>query len=131
MVTNKKTYTIMILEDEDDILKLYNDYLSSKGHKILRTYLNAETILQDIDTEDPEVYIIDYILPDPINGIQVAIEILKKFPSACIMFITAFELLGIEISKHDIFNNKNIEVLLKPLRLDRIQNCLLNLVPIK
>ena len=118
----------MILEDEEDILKLYNDYLSSKGHKILRTYLNAETILQDIDIEDPEVYIIDYILPGPINGIQVAMEILKKFPSACIMFITAFELLGIEISKHDIFNNKNIEVLLKPLRLDRIQNCLLNLL---
>jgi two-component system, cell cycle response regulator CpdR len=131
MAIKTKTYTIMILEDEEDILKLYNDYLSSKGHKILRTYLNAETILQDIDIEDPEVYIIDYKLPGPINGIQVAIEILKKFPSACIMFITAFELLGIEISKHDIFNNKNIEVLLKPLRLDRIQNCLLNLVPIK
>jgi DNA-binding NtrC family response regulator len=131
MAIKTKTHTIMILEDEEDILKLYNDYLCSKGHKILRTYLNAETILQDIDIEDPEVYIIDYILPGPINGIQVAIEILKKFPSACIMFITAFELLGIEISKHDIFNNKNIEVLLKPLRLDKIQNCLLNLVPIK
>ena len=112
----------MILEDEEDILKLYNDYLTSKGHKILRTYLNAETILQDIDIEDPEVYIIDYILPGPINGIQVAIEILKKFPSACIMFITAFVLLGQEISKHDIFHDKNIEVLFKPLRLDKIQN---------
>ena len=45
----------MILEDEEDILKLYNDYHSSKAHKILRTYVNAETILQDIDIENPEV----------------------------------------------------------------------------
>jgi len=129
MAITKKTYTIMILEDEEDILKLYNDYLCSKGHKILHAYLNAETILRDIDIENPEVYIIDYKLPGPINGIEVAIEILKKFPSACIMFITAFELLGKEISKYDIFNDKNIEVLLKPLRLAKIQNCLLNLAP--
>jgi len=120
----------MILEDEEDILKLYSDYLSSKGHKILRTYVNTETILQDIDIENPDVYIMDYKLPGDMNGIEVAIEILKKFPSACIMFITAFVLLGQEISKHDIFHDKNIEVLFKPLRLDKIQNSLLNLVPI-
>ncbi len=121
----------MILEDEEDILKLYNDYLSSKGHRILRAYVNAETILQDIDIENPEVYIIDYRLPGNMNGIEVAIEILKKFPSACIMFITAFQHLGEQIAKHDIFNDKNTQVLLKPLRLDKIQDCLLNLVPIE
>jgi len=32
----------MILDDEEDILKLYNDYLSSKGHKILRAHVNAD-----------------------------------------------------------------------------------------
>ena len=62
MLITKKTYTIMILEDEEDILKLYSDYLCSKGHKILRTYVNTETILQDIDIENPDVYIMDYKL---------------------------------------------------------------------
>jgi hypothetical protein len=45
------------------------------------------------------------------------------------MFITAVELLGKEISKYDIFNDKKIEVLVKPLRLDKFQNSLLNLAP--
>jgi DNA-binding LytR/AlgR family response regulator len=59
--------------------------------------------LQDIDIEPPEVYILDYRLPGNINGVDVAIEIFKKFPLACIIFITTFQTLKMEISKHDIF----------------------------
>lgn len=43
----------MILDDEEDILTLYHDYLSRKGHRIIRTYVNADTILQDIDIDPP------------------------------------------------------------------------------
>ena len=128
MEATREIFTIMILDDEEDILKLYNDYLSSKGHRILRTYVKADNILEDIDIECPDVYIIDYRLPGNMNGIEVAIEILKKFPSACIMFITAFELLEQEISKHDIFYDKNIDVLVKPVKLVQIQNSLINLL---
>lgn len=46
------------------------------------------------------------------------------------MFITAFEFLDHEISKHDIFYDKNIEVLIKPVpvKLRQIENSLLSLV---
>jgi two-component system cell cycle response regulator CpdR len=128
MVTPKETHTIMILDDEEDILKLYNDYLSRKGNRVIRTYVNADTILDDIDIECPDVYIIDYRLPGNMNGIEVAVEILKKFPAACIMFITAFVLLEQEISKHNIFYDKNIDVLIKPVKLNQIQNSLMNLL---
>ncbi|MDP9489466.1 MAG: response regulator [Thermoproteota archaeon] len=128
MVTTAKTYTIMILDDEEDILNLYSDYLSSKGHRVLKTYVNADTILDDIDIEFPDLYIIDYRLLGNMNGIEVAIEILKKFPSACIVFITGVELLDQEISKHEIFCDKNIDVLLKPVKLNRIQDSLLTLL---
>ena len=127
MVTTKETYTI-ILEDEEDILKLYSAYLSRNGHRVLGRYVNADTILQDIDIEPPEVYIIDYKLPGNMNGIEVAIGILKKFPSACIIFITAFELLEQETSKYDIFYEKNIDVLIKLVKLYQIQNSLINLL---
>jgi DNA-binding response OmpR family regulator len=128
VVTTKETYTIMILDDEEDILKLYSDYLSRKGHRVLRAYVNADTILDDIDIECPDVYIIDYRLLGNMNGIEVAVEIFNKFPSACILFITAFELLEQEISKQDIFYDKNIDVLIKPVRLYQIQNSLMNLL---
>ncbi len=128
MVTITKTYTIIILDDEEDILSLYSDYLSSKGHRVLKTYVNANTILDDIDIEFPDLYIIDYRLLGNMNGIEVAIEILKKFPSACIVFITGVELLDQEIVKHDIFTDKNIDVLLKPVKLGQIQDSLLTLL---
>lgn len=127
MVETIKTLTIMILDDEEDILTLYNDYLSRKGHRVIKTYVNSETILDDIDIERPDAYIIDYRLPGNRNGIEVASEILKKFPSSCIMFITAFEFLDHEISKHDIFFDKNIEILIKPVKLRQIEDSLLNL----
>jgi len=128
MVTSEKHYTVMILDDEEDNLALYSDYLTSIGHTILHTYVNGENIMQDIDVEAPDIYIVDYILPGVKNGIDVAVEILKKCPLSCIIFLTAFELLGNEISKHDIFYDKNIEVLIKPVKLNQIQNSILNLV---
>lgn len=118
----------MILDDEEDILTLYSDYLSKMGHRILRTYINADNILQDIDIEPPDVYIIDYRLLGNMNGIEVAIEILNKFPSACIIFITAFEFVQKEILKRDIFKHKNIDVLIKPVKLNQIQNSIINLI---
>ena len=118
----------MILDDEEDILTLYSDYLSRKGYRVIKTYVNSETILDDIDIERPEAYIIDYRLPGNRNGIEVASEILKKFPSSCIMFISAFEFLDREILKHDIFCDKNIEILIKPVKLRQIEDSLVNLM---
>jgi DNA-binding NtrC family response regulator len=128
MVTTRETHTIMILDDEEDILKLYSDYLSFKGHRVLKAYVNADTILDDIEIERPDVYMIDYRLLGNMNGIEVAVEILNKFPSACIIFITAVQLLEQEIAKHDIFLDKNIDVLIKPVKLDQIQNSLIHLL---
>ena len=128
MVTTQKTYTIMILDDEEHILTLYSDYLSSLGHRILSSYVNTDSILQDIDIEPPDIYIIDYRLPSNMNGIEVAIEILKKFPSARIIFITGYEMLEKELSKQDIFYDKRIDVLIKPIKLNRIQDSLLSLL---
>ena len=128
LVTTQNTYTIMILDDEEDILNLYSEYLTNIGHRVIRTYVNADTILEDINIEPPDVYIIDYRLLGNMNGIEVAIEILNNFPSACIIFITAFEFVQKEISKRDIFQGKNIDVLIKPIKLIAIQNAIINLI---
>jgi len=126
--TTKDRLKIMIIEDEEDILILYNDYLSSKGHQVINRYLNADSIMSDIEKDTPDIYLIDYRLLGNKNGIDAAIEILNKFPSAPIVFITAFELLDREISKHPIFYDKNIDVLLKPVKLNEIENSILNLL---
>ena len=119
---------IMMLEDDEDILTLYNDYLSSKGHQVVNKYKSANNILEDIDKECPDIFLIDYKLPGNKNGIEIAVEILNKFPSANILFITAYELLDRELLDNRIFDGKNIQVLLKPIKLHEIENSMVNLV---
>ncbi|HSA72709.1 MAG TPA: response regulator [Nitrososphaeraceae archaeon] len=123
-----KRLKIMIIEDEPDILNLYYDYLSRIGHKVINRYLNGDTIITDIQKEAPDIYLIDYRLPGNKNGIDVAIEILNKFPEASILFITAHEPLRSEISKYPELRAKNIMVLMKPIKLNRIEESMLYLV---
>ena len=99
-----KNFKIMIVEDEEDILILYKDFLSAKGHDVTTTYLNGDVRIEDIVKAGSEIYLIDYRLPGNKNGIDVASQILDKFPMAPILFITAYENLNKEISKNPIFS---------------------------
>lgn len=124
----KKQFKIMIIEDEQDILLLYKDYLLSRGHKILATSTTANEIISDYDRVQPDVAIIDYKLPNGMNGIDAAIEILNKYPLAAILIVTAYETVKKEIAKNSIFDNKRVEVLIKPLRLAQLESSILNIV---
>jgi CheY-like chemotaxis protein len=124
----KKQFKIMIIEDEQDILLLYKDYLLSRGHKILATSTTANEIISDYDRIQPDVAIIDYKLPNGMNGIDAAIEILNKYPLAAILIVTAYETVKKEIAKNSIFDNKRVEVLIKPLRLAQLESSILNIV---
>ena len=112
---------VMIVEDEEDILILYKDFLSGKGHDVTTMYLNGDVMIKEIDEAKCEIYLIDYRLPGNKNGIDIATQILDKFPSTPILFITAYENLHKEISKNTIFYVKNVDVLLKPVKLDKIE----------
>ena len=123
-----KNFKIMIVEDEEDILILYKDFLSGKGHDVTTSYHNGDVRIEDIVKAGCEIYLIDYRLPGNKNGIDVASQILDKFPMAPILFITAYENLNKEISKNPIFHGKNVEVLLKPVKLDKIESTLISLL---
>jgi DNA-binding NtrC family response regulator len=124
----KKQFKIMIIEDEQDILLLYKDYLMSRGHKIVATSTTANEIMSDYDRIQPDVAIIDYKLPNGMNGIEAAIQILDKYPLAAILIVTAYESVKIEIAKNSLFDNKRVEVLIKPLRLAQLESSILNIV---
>jgi CheY-like chemotaxis protein len=124
----KKQFKIMIIEDEQDILLLYKDYLLSRGHKIVATSTTANEIMSDYDRIQPDVAIIDYKLPNGMNGIEAAIQILDKYPLAAILIVTAYETVKIEIAKNSVFDNKRVEVLIKPLRLAQLESSILDIV---
>jgi hypothetical protein len=62
-----------------------------------------------------EIYLIDYRLQGDKNGIDAAIGILKV-PFSSYTIYHAFEHLHSEISKNLIFIDKNIQVLLEPIK---------------
>ncbi|HEY9493092.1 MAG TPA: response regulator [Nitrososphaeraceae archaeon] len=125
---NNKKLKIMILEDEEDILILYKDFLVGKGYEITTTYKTGDEVINEIDSLRSDIYMIDFRLPGNKNGFDIAIEILTRFPSAPILFITAYEHLHKEISENPVFYNKNIEVLVKPVKLDIIESTIFHLV---
>ncbi len=124
----KKQFRIMIVEDEQDILLLYKDYLLSRGHKVVATSTTATEIISDYDRMRPDVAIVDYKLPNNKNGIDAAAQILDKYPSAAILIVTAYETVKKEIAKISVFDNKRVEVLIKPLRLAQLESSILDIV---
>ena len=123
----KKRLNIMIIEDEQDILLLYKDYLLNRGHNVMATSTTANEIISDYDRIKPDVAIIDYKLPNDKNGLDAAIQILNKYPSAAILIVTAYETVTKEIGKMPFLDNKRLEVLIKPLRLAQLENSLITI----
>jgi DNA-binding response OmpR family regulator len=68
---------IMILEDEEDILILYKDYLSGRGHDVVSTYLTANNVLSEFGEKLPDICLVDYRLPGKTNGLE-KISVLVK-----------------------------------------------------
>ncbi len=118
----------MIIEDEQDILLLYKDYLLSRGHKVVATSTTADEIMSDYDRIRPDVAIIDYKLPTEKNGIDAAIQIIDKYPPPAILIVTAYETVTKEIAKISLFDNKRVEILIKPLRLAQLESSIINIV---
>jgi DNA-binding response OmpR family regulator len=123
----KRHLSIMIIEDEQDILLLYKDYLMSRGHNVVATSTTANEILSDYDRIRPDVAIIDYKLPNDKNGLDAALQILNKYPSAAILIVTAYETVTKEITKMPFLDNKRLEVLIKPLRLAELETSIMNI----
>ena len=113
----------MIIEDEEDILILYRDFLRVIGHEIVCGSQHADNIMSEFDKNLPDVCLMDYK-----SGRDAATEILIKYPLTPIIFITGYEQLRKEIANNAFFKDKNIRVLIKPVRLSEIEKVILDLV---
>ena len=119
---------MLIIEDEQDLLTLFRDYLSAQGHEVVSCYLNANNILRDFEKNKPDICLIDYALPGDKNGIDAAIEIVSKYPSMPILFITGHESKREDLLKHPMLQDKNVEILVKPVKLLQLEFAVLDIV---
>ena len=119
---------MLIIEDEQDLLTLFRDYLSAQGHEVVSCYLNANNILRDFEKNKPDICLIDYALPGDKNGIDAAIEIVSKYPSMPILFITGHESKREDLLKHPMLQDKNVEILVKPVKLLQLEFAVLDII---
>jgi DNA-binding NtrC family response regulator len=124
----KRKLKLLIIEDEQDLLALFRDYLSGQGHEVVSCYLNANNILRDFEKNKPDICLIDYALPGDKNGIDAAIEIVSKYPSMPILFITGHESKREDLLKHPMLQDKNVETLVKPVKLLQLEFAVLDIV---
>ncbi len=116
-MNDKNKIKIMIVEDEYDLLNLYKDFLKNKGYTVLVTNTTATYIMDDYLEFKPDLIIIDYRLPGEKNGIDAAKEILLKYPSTSILLTTAYDSIRNIFDSEEIFKNKKIALVIKPIKL--------------
>lgn len=124
----KKNLKIKIVEDDEDTLNLYSEYLSKKGYNVVGRNRKADEIKPDLAKESSDVYLIDSKLAGNKSGEEVATDILDAHPSTPILFITADNSEPEKIEKNPKFHNKKVDVLVKPARLGQIEHSILGLV---
>jgi DNA-binding NtrC family response regulator len=124
----KKTMKVMIVEDEEDILNLYTDFLSNRGYNVVSHSEDTNNIVTNFEKSEPDICLIDYMIGGKCAGINIATEILEKSPSTPILFTTAYESIRTELPRHHEFEDKNIRVLMKPARLYDIEKSMLDMV---
>ena len=118
----------MIVEDDEDILTLYSDYLSKRGYHASARYTKGNNIETDLEKHTPDIYLINSKLPGKKSGMEVATEILDVYPSAPILFITADYTQPEQLAKNPKLRDKKVDVLVKPVKLEEIEHSILNLV---
>lgn len=122
-----KVQTIMLIEDEEDILLVYRDFLEKRGYTIEVSAPTANEILRDYDAYRPDLVILDYRLPGSMNGLEAAEKILSKNPLARVLIVTAYENVKKELAENSFFDDKRISALIKPVQLSSLARVIANL----
>ncbi len=79
---------ILIVDDEQDVLDLFNDLFRKKDYEI-ESALGGKTALDMIQKSRPDIVLLDIKMPD-MNGIEVLQQIKKIDPSIEVVMLTAY-----------------------------------------
>ncbi len=109
---HSKSIRIAIVEDEQELLSLYSNYLRDLGYEHVFGAQSGESLITAIarDEISPEILLIDYRLPG-IDGIETARRIVARKPATRVIVITADD------SIKSIADSDGFEFLQKPFSM--------------
>jgi two-component system alkaline phosphatase synthesis response regulator PhoP len=128
---DKSKYTILLVDDEEDILDFVGYNLRKEGFNVL-TSLNGRDALKLAKTDPPHLILLDLMMPE-MDGIETCQE-LKRFPElkdTIIVFFTArsedfTQILGLDAGADDYITKP-----IKPSVLISKVNSLLRRIPVQ
>ena len=105
-MSNHPNYTILIVEDEPDILSLLQEHFTEEGYQTLTAAAGTEAITQ-AKTKHPDIILLDVMMPG-MSGFDVC-NILRDFPetrTTPIIFLTAVaemprKIMGLRLGAND------------------------------
>ena len=97
-------YKIAFVEDEEDLNALIKTYLEHEGYEVT-SYLNGTDAIKDID-ENPDLWILDIMLPGDISGYDIIKKIREKNDVVPVIFTSARDeqldkIIGLELGSDD------------------------------
>src|SRR6266511_3032254 len=107
-------YTVMLVDDEPDVLAVFKSYLTSEGYNV-KAFSDSYKALQSFATSEPRHYdllVLDIRMPT-INGLQLYQRLKAVDPYIKVIFLSALEATDELVS---ILNGvKTVDVIRKPI----------------
>ncbi len=97
-------YKIDFVEDEEDLNSLIKTYLEHEGYEVT-SYLSGTDAIKDID-KNPDLWILDIMLPGDISGYDIIKKIREKNDVVPVIFTSARDeqldkIIGLELGSDD------------------------------
>lgn len=80
---------ILVVDDEKNILKLYQAELEDEGYTVV-TANSGKEAMDIFESENPDLVTLDILMPD-IDGIQILRQMKEKRPNTPIIMLTAYD----------------------------------------
>jgi DNA-binding response OmpR family regulator len=80
---------ILIVDDDQNILRLYKEELEDEGYEIV-TASNGQEAMEQFERESPDLVTLDILLPD-VDGIKLLRQMKEKKPRLPVIMSTAYD----------------------------------------
>ena len=108
--------TILIVDDEKNILKMLSQGLSIKGYKTL-TAASGEEALQLCMSEDIDLVLLDIMMENGIDGIETLTKLLEQHPNLNVVMMSAQQDIEIAVKTLELGAKRYVT---KPISMDKI-----------
>ncbi len=90
MEKDTSQYTILLLDDDSDVITSLSSLLDLETDHNVLTFTSANEAAEVIETHEIDLAIVDYLMPGAMDGIDFLIALKNKQPYSIRMILTAY-----------------------------------------